>query len=165
MLASILTLDIASAAPVSPRVGGKLRLVSEDGRSVRAPGPELSPFGRLASTAEERVPVVLRLRALPTPADIDRLERLGLVFERTRSGGVAGRGRLVAAELLPSRADVVAADASVEQIELDGRPFRAPRPLEFTTGLVSADAVRRTIDGEGSAIDGSGLVICDIDAG
>ncbi len=164
-LATVLTLNVASAAPISPRVGGKLRLFSEQGSSARAPGPLLSPFGRAANNVEEAVPVVVRFQHLPTKADVARLEKLGVAFERSSSGGLAGNGRAVAAEMLASRADLVALDPSVEQIELDGRPFRAPRPLEFTTGLVSADAVRRTYDANGQAIDGTGVVVCDIDAG
>jgi len=161
LLIGVVPLGVASAGPV----GAKLRLLSEGGANARAPGTALSPFGRSAGILERPVPVVVRFQRSPRAADIARLEALGLSFERGQSGMLLGRGRRAAAEMLPSRAQAVAGDPIIEHVELDGRPFFAPRPLDFTAGLVSGDAVRRTRDQEGAPIDGSGLVVCDIDSG
>ncbi len=161
MLLATLLLSTAGAAS-APRLGSKLSLVMEGGAGARA-RPPASLLGAAFDVPE--LPVVVRFRAQPSTADLSRLDALGVHFDRDERGALLGRGRRRPATATGEALRAAADDPAVDQIDLDHRPFTAPRPLDLTSVLTQAAAVHRERTANGLAVDGAGLVVCDVDSG
>ncbi|NUP04626.1 MAG: S8 family serine peptidase [Polyangiaceae bacterium] len=154
----------ASAAP--RRVEGELDMTARFLARDRPRLPAIAPFVREAPSRDAvLVPVVIELASAPSPADIARLEALGVRVDRGASGKPLGRGAKFAARIPAGRVDAVAGDAKVSRIALDGRPFQAPPPLDLTARMTAVDGVHLQPSGDGHFLSGAGVTICDIDSG
>lgn len=111
------------------------------------------------------VPVVVRFSRPVRPSDLDGLRAVGA---SAVEGFGATRGlpaRLALADVPASALPRLAALPGVERVTLDGAPFPAPRPLDYTAALVQASDVWRARGADALPIDGHGVTLCDIDSG
>ncbi len=155
LLLALATPAVAAPIPRSGVVHPRLELL--ESAAIRA-NPAFGLRGA-------RTPLVLSLSRPPTSADLAALEQAGVVVPRSRAGEPLGSGRTLAVDLGSATAADLAALSFVEKVELDGPPVRAPRPLDLTASLINADATWRSHVGEGPALTGAGVTICDIDNG
>src|SRR5215216_2196106 len=79
--------------------------------------------------------------------------------------GLAASGAHAAPAGVDGNLDDVANDSIVERVSLDGRPFRAPQPLDVTMRMTAVDGVHRKAGYNGRLLTGAGVTLCDIDAG
>ncbi len=153
--AAMALLPPAEAAPPRERREASLRFASRLGSAVR---------GRLHEGWEHAVPVVIALDG-PLTADLAaKLERHGARIERGKKGLPLGARRF-AATIDAATSHAIANEPGVARVSLDGRPYAAPRPLDLTRSLISADAVGRTRGEDGTLLRGEGITICDVDTG
>ena len=149
---------VVSSSPVRANVSGALPLYF-----MRRPSADGS--GRVVGGGSE-APVLISLKAPPTPADLEALRGAGAVVERRNDGSPRGVGSTVAAWLPAARVQDVAALPGVSRIVLDGSPCVPPRPLDKTAGEIQAFDAWRRWDAAGEAkLTGAGVTVCDIDSG
>lgn len=114
--------------------------------------------------AQDAAPVVVRLKAPPSAADLDALRAAGAVVQRRRDGSPRGRGAVVLARATLDAIPALAALPQVARVTLDGAPFRPPPPLDATAAETQASAAWRPRPETGS-LTGAGVTVCDVDSG
>lgn len=143
-----------AAAPGERPVDARLSLLARGGLRH----PELA----LRSST---IPLVIELERSPTKDDLAAIEATGAQLVLGGSGAPLGRGRTLVAEAPVGAESLLAALPAVKRVRFDGPLVRAPRPLDLTAQLISADATWRSRVGEGPLLTGAGVTICDVDNG
>jgi MYXO-CTERM domain-containing protein len=125
-------------------------------RPFGAPGVRPAPL---------EVPVVVRYSRAVRAADLGALRDAGARSVEAFAGMPGAAARLALADASAAALAAIAELDGVERITLDGSPFPAPRPLDFTAAQVQATDVWRTRGADALPLDGHGITICDIDSG
>ena len=167
ILLSIVLGVTGAAAQTTPGGGGPAVVTKSIDSEVRGLFRFRARTGKtpLAYIASERfevdgvAPVVIRFAAPPTPAKLAKLTAAGVEALTPLASG-AYSAKIGAAHLA-----LFESDPSILRVTLD-LPHRAPRPLDQSAVETGIAAARRTLrKKDGTALDGTGMRIADIDSG